>query len=295
LNTSGAVVERFVSDAFGGRTVLNGSWVVQTGGSGYAWLYGHQGLRYDTIAGVNHARHRDYSPTLGRWISGDPLGFGAGDANLYRFVGNAPFTYTDPSGQIWWVLIVVAIVAFSTPGAAQAPGPNEGTHKPPVYDPPGAIPGVAVGAVGAGAAAVASGAARAAAPAVVAGAKKAAAVGVAAGEAARRGAERAGEWARRGWQGAKNVATRCGEALRNALGGRQRLTPEQAEAARQFFTGRGLENTPENIAALRGYLGVARRILEKYEREGYTGVGVETQTRRIEQILQQLRDWGVRE
>ncbi|MBA4062484.1 MAG: hypothetical protein C0501_02020, partial [Isosphaera sp.] len=31
-----------------------------------------------------------YSPTLGRFISNDPIGFQAGDVNLYRFVGNHP-------------------------------------------------------------------------------------------------------------------------------------------------------------------------------------------------------------
>jgi hypothetical protein len=33
-----------------------------------------------------------------RTISRNPLGFNAGDANLYRFVGNDPTTFTDPSG-----------------------------------------------------------------------------------------------------------------------------------------------------------------------------------------------------
>ena len=35
---------------------------------------------------------------VGRWISQDPIGFAAGDANLYRYVGNKTTTYTDPSG-----------------------------------------------------------------------------------------------------------------------------------------------------------------------------------------------------
>jgi uncharacterized protein RhaS with RHS repeats len=35
----------------------------------------------------------------GRWISQDPIGFDAGDANLYRYVGNEATGATDPSGQ----------------------------------------------------------------------------------------------------------------------------------------------------------------------------------------------------
>jgi RHS repeat-associated protein len=49
-----------------------------------------------------HFRHRDLSPTLGRWISQDPIGFEAGDANLYRYVGNGPTTRSDALGLWWW-------------------------------------------------------------------------------------------------------------------------------------------------------------------------------------------------
>ncbi len=38
---------------------------------------------YSTIAPVGMI------PVQGRWISQDPIGFEAGDANLYRYVGNA--------------------------------------------------------------------------------------------------------------------------------------------------------------------------------------------------------------
>jgi hypothetical protein len=34
----------------------------------------------------------------GRWLSEDPIGFAAGDANLYRYVGNGPVNATDPLG-----------------------------------------------------------------------------------------------------------------------------------------------------------------------------------------------------
>jgi hypothetical protein len=35
---------------------------------------------------------------LGRWITQDPLGFVAGDTNLYRYVTNKPLIATDPNG-----------------------------------------------------------------------------------------------------------------------------------------------------------------------------------------------------
>jgi len=45
-----------------------------------------------------HFLHRDYSPTLGRFIERDPIGFEAGDNNWYRFVKNQSSSQTDPSG-----------------------------------------------------------------------------------------------------------------------------------------------------------------------------------------------------
>jgi hypothetical protein len=39
-----------------------------------------------------------YDPTIGRFISQDPIGFNAGDPNLYRYVGNGPTNATDPDG-----------------------------------------------------------------------------------------------------------------------------------------------------------------------------------------------------
>ncbi len=44
----------------------------------------------------NRARYLD--PSTGQFISQDPLGFGAGDTNLYRYVFNNPLSFNDPSG-----------------------------------------------------------------------------------------------------------------------------------------------------------------------------------------------------
>lgn len=41
-----------------------------------------------------------YDPSIGRWLTPDPIGFDGGDPNLYRFVGNSPTNSTDPSGLI---------------------------------------------------------------------------------------------------------------------------------------------------------------------------------------------------
>src|SRR5207302_742775 len=49
--------------------------------------------------GLQYNRGRCYDPHSGKWTSQDPLGFEAGDANLYRYVLNGPTLWVDPSGQ----------------------------------------------------------------------------------------------------------------------------------------------------------------------------------------------------
>ncbi|MBX9627173.1 MAG: RHS repeat-associated core domain-containing protein, partial [Gemmataceae bacterium] len=39
-----------------------------------------------------------YDPNVGRWLQPDPIGFAGGDPNLYRYVGNSPTNFVDPSG-----------------------------------------------------------------------------------------------------------------------------------------------------------------------------------------------------
>ncbi|MDW8244743.1 MAG: RHS repeat-associated core domain-containing protein [Thermogemmata sp.] len=97
FDNSGNVVERYVYDPFGQVTVLDAGWNALAA-SAFAWLYLHQGGRFDGTSGLYHFRHRDYSPTLGRWTSLDPLRYEAGDVNLYRALENSPVHWLDPSG-----------------------------------------------------------------------------------------------------------------------------------------------------------------------------------------------------
>jgi hypothetical protein len=48
---------------------------------------------------------RDYDPQTGRWTAKDPLGFGAGDTNLYGYVLSDPVNLTDPNGQFVTLLL----------------------------------------------------------------------------------------------------------------------------------------------------------------------------------------------
>jgi len=53
----------------------------------------------DAETGLYDYRARWYDAEVGRFVSEDPLGFAAGDMNTYRYVGNSPLDYTDPSGM----------------------------------------------------------------------------------------------------------------------------------------------------------------------------------------------------
>ena len=57
------------------------------------------GMEYDATAGQYYDHARWFSNEVGRFVTPDPLGFAAGDANVYRYVSNDPTAATDPSGE----------------------------------------------------------------------------------------------------------------------------------------------------------------------------------------------------
>ena len=57
----------------------------------------YQGMTLDAVTGLYYERFRNYSPTLGRWTSQDPLGYVNG-ANTYQFVNSSPVGNVDAEG-----------------------------------------------------------------------------------------------------------------------------------------------------------------------------------------------------
>ncbi len=97
---SGTVQERFQYDPYGQAKVLDANFADDgDGASDVDWEYRFTGRSLDVDTGLDYYRARYYHPTLGRFVGRDPIGYEAGDANLYRYVGDSPINKTDPSGE----------------------------------------------------------------------------------------------------------------------------------------------------------------------------------------------------
>ena len=90
LDNSGAIKDTITYSGFG--EILNDTNATFRGR--YAWT----GREMDTETGFQFNRARYYDPRTGKWTSQDPLGFDAGDSNLYRYAANGQNLRTDSSG-----------------------------------------------------------------------------------------------------------------------------------------------------------------------------------------------------
>ena len=106
-NNAGQVLERYVYSPFGQVTYYDcssGTWVpVTTSPNHNTILFAGQNLDPATRLYYDHARW--YSPGSGTsqggtFLTRDPMGYAAGDANLYRYCGNNPVSATDPTGLV---------------------------------------------------------------------------------------------------------------------------------------------------------------------------------------------------
>jgi len=61
-------------------------------------LFGFTGRAFDEATGLQDNWHRKYDATTGGWLSKDPIGVTAGDANTSRYCNNSPTNATDPTG-----------------------------------------------------------------------------------------------------------------------------------------------------------------------------------------------------
>jgi RHS repeat-associated protein len=111
MDWTSAVRDHLDYDGFGNTTESN-----PTVGDRYAYT----GREHDTDTGLQYNRARYYDPKTGRWTSEDPIGFNAGDGNLYRYVGNDTVNNIDPFGHNRWPSWVKRLIGRPDPNGGPA-------------------------------------------------------------------------------------------------------------------------------------------------------------------------------
>ncbi|MEO1662778.1 MAG: RHS repeat-associated core domain-containing protein [Pseudomonadota bacterium] len=99
-----------------GETTPFGVFVATTGSASDPDLR-FPGQWLEAGSGLYHNWHRDYDPSLGRYIQADPLGIAAGQS-VYGYVRQEPTNLVDPKGLIWESAWDAANAAFSGGRAA---------------------------------------------------------------------------------------------------------------------------------------------------------------------------------
>jgi RHS repeat-associated protein len=94
---TGAVVESYTYDVYGTVSIFDGS-VIGLPTSVFGNRFAFTGREYLADLGLYDYRNRFYSPSLGRFLQTDPIGFSAGDVNLYRYAENSVIAISDPFG-----------------------------------------------------------------------------------------------------------------------------------------------------------------------------------------------------
>lgn len=74
--------------------------------------FGYTGGLTDPDTGHVRLGYREYDPTLGRWLSKDPIGFNGEDSNLYAYVAGDPANAIDPTGLILDTLADIAFITY---------------------------------------------------------------------------------------------------------------------------------------------------------------------------------------
>ena len=105
IDNAGVVRIHRAFNAFGKMTSLqlrNASNQIVTAGQAGALdhLFAFTARPLDVDTDLQWNLHRWYDVLVGRWMSADPIGFAAEDANLYRYLQNGPTNATDPQGTI---------------------------------------------------------------------------------------------------------------------------------------------------------------------------------------------------
>jgi RHS repeat-associated protein len=130
VSGQGTELDHIVYDSFGSVVTETNA----TNGDRFKYA----GQEYDATTGMYFDRARYYEAVTGRFMSLDPLGFAAGDANLFRYVGNDTTNGVDPSGLQQFTPTGSASSLLFYPRGANRTPPNS---SPADQFPGGQLPG----------------------------------------------------------------------------------------------------------------------------------------------------------
>ena len=124
LDNSGAVVVKYVYDAWGNHKVLNPNGTENTAYDfiGNVNPFRYRGYYFDTTTGLYYLHSRFYDPVTGRFLSPDSVEYidpeTINGLNLYAYCGNNPIAFVDPSGRFPWLVVIIIAAAIIVTCAA---------------------------------------------------------------------------------------------------------------------------------------------------------------------------------
>lgn len=123
LDESGAVVVRYIYDAWGNHAVVdaNGNDIEDMSHIGNVNPFRYRGYYYDVETGFYYLKSRYYDPETGRFISQDSIDYADPEAinglNLYAYCGNNPVMNVDPTGTFFLACLLVGLIVGAIAGA----------------------------------------------------------------------------------------------------------------------------------------------------------------------------------
>jgi RHS repeat-associated protein len=96
--SAGSIAERYAYSAYGQPTILDASASVLSS-SAINNRYTYTGREWDATLGLHHFRARWMSPSAGRFLGRDPIGYDAG-VSVYQFLRSRILVRLDPTGTV---------------------------------------------------------------------------------------------------------------------------------------------------------------------------------------------------